>query len=45
MCRIEVKDPTELGWRVIIVWECELRHGDAETRLDELYKDICSMKK
>ena len=26
----------ELGWRVLIVWECEIRHGDAEETLKNL---------
>ncbi len=27
----------QLGWRVIILWECEIRHGDAENSLENLY--------
>ena len=30
----------ELGWRVLIVWECEIRHGDAEKRLEQLAQEI-----
>lgn len=30
----------ELGWKVIIVWECELRHGDKDKRLQQLTKEI-----
>lgn len=30
----------ELGWKVIIVWECELRHGDKDKRLHQLMKEI-----
>ena len=30
----------DLGWRVIIVWECEIRHGDASLRLAHLVSDI-----
>lgn len=26
----------ELGWRVLIVWECEIRHGDFQTALEHL---------
>jgi DNA mismatch endonuclease (patch repair protein) len=29
---------TELGWRVIVIWECELREG--QIRLDSLYSEI-----
>ena len=25
-----------LGWEIIIVWECQLRHGNAETTLKKL---------
>lgn len=30
----------KLGWRVIVVWECELKKGVAEVRLDKLVKEI-----
>ncbi len=30
----------ELGWEIIIVWECEIRHGNAEERLELLKKQI-----
>lgn len=30
----------ELGWNVITVWECEIRHGDANQRLQQLVKEI-----
>ena len=29
-----------LGWNVIVVWECEIRHGNAEKRLQELVDKI-----
>lgn len=31
---------TELGWNVIVVWECELRRGDKDKRLQELVEEI-----
>ena len=31
----------ELGWRVIVVWECELKHSSAEHTLNSL---ACSIK-
>jgi DNA mismatch endonuclease (patch repair protein) len=31
----------ELGWRVLVVWECELREG--LTRLESLYLEITRM--
>lgn len=34
----------DLGWRVIIVWEYEIRHGDAEARLDKLASEIKSIE-
>ena len=30
----------ELGWRVLIVWECEIRHGDKEKALKMLSKNV-----
>ena len=30
----------DLGWRILIVWECEIRHGDAAKRLKELEEEI-----
>lgn len=29
-----------LGWKVIIVWECEIRHGDQQARLEKLIAQI-----
>ena len=28
------------GWRVLIIWECEIRHGDAQKALDNLKRRI-----
>ena len=30
----------ELGWRVIVVWECEIRHSDISVTLPKLVKQI-----
>lgn len=30
----------DLGWRVLIVWECEIRHGNATLRLENLVSEI-----
>ena len=30
----------DLGWRILIVWECEIRHGDADKRLEQLVEEI-----
>ena len=30
----------DLGWRILIVWECEIRHGDADKRLERLVEEI-----
>lgn len=32
----------EMGWRVIVVWECQLRKDNREHNLCELYKKIIS---
>lgn len=31
----------ELGWRVLVVWECEIKKGDGEVILEELAR-ICA---
>ncbi len=28
------------GWRVIVVWECELKKGNRESRLNALYDEL-----
>lgn len=33
----------ELGWKVLIVWECEIRHGDAQKALQSLKEKIIVM--
>ena len=30
----------DLGWKVVVVWECEIRHGDADKRLKQLVEEI-----
>ncbi len=30
----------ESGWRVLIIWECEIRHGDVNLALENLLKRI-----
>ena len=30
----------DLDWRILIVWECEIRHGDADKRLERLLEEI-----
>ena len=30
----------DMGWRVIVVWECELKKERRDARLEELYHDI-----
>lgn len=34
----------EMGWKVLIVWECEIRHGDAQKTLDDLCNRIKETK-
>lgn len=34
----------DLGWRVIIIWECEIRHGDALIALKKLTSEILGEK-
>lgn len=34
---------TELGWRVLIIWECQLKKKVAEQNLEMLYDKIIEM--
>ena len=36
------KELEELGWKVITVWECELKKDKVEQTLDDLYTQIIS---
>lgn len=38
--KVNIQKLKELGWNVITVWECEIRHGDANQRLQQLVKEI-----
>ena len=38
--RKNYKKLEEMGWQVLIVWECEIRHGDANETLRFLIKKI-----
>ena len=33
----------DLGWYIIIVWECEIRHGNTQNRLEQLSDEIKSL--
>ncbi len=35
----------ELGWRVLIIWECEIRHGDPIMAMNSLIENIRCTKK
>ena len=39
-----VKKLEELGWRVFVIWECEIRHGDAEYAINALIDRITGKK-
>ena len=30
----------KLGWRILTVWECELKKGKKEETLEKLYSDL-----
>ena len=34
----------EMGWKIFIVWECEIRHGDSQKTLNDLCNRIKEMK-
>lgn len=33
----------DMGWKVIVVWECELKKSNLDSRLDMLEKDILGL--
>ena len=37
---INIEKLTSMGWKVITVWECEIRHGDKIARLNKLIEEI-----
>lgn len=37
---VKIQALKELGWKVIIVWECELKRDKQITRLNKLYLEI-----
>lgn len=37
---MNIEKLTSLGWKVITVWECEIRHGDRIARLNKLVEEI-----
>lgn len=41
----EQKELRELGWRVIVVWECELKKAVREETLERLYHEITDSEK
>lgn len=43
--KLNYKKLRDAGWNVIIVWECEIRHGDAQKRLGILLTEITENRK
>lgn len=41
---IKIQELVELGWRVIVVWECELKKKNQTERLNKLYLEITQTK-
>lgn len=37
---VKIQELKELGWKVIVVWECELKGDNQTTRLNKLYLEI-----
>lgn len=42
---LNVQKLREVGWNVIVVWECELKKQSRTERLDKLYLEITQSKK
>lgn len=40
----KIEQLKKLGWTVLIVWECQLKHGNSESTLQELVNNIRNMK-
>lgn len=40
----EQKELQEMGWKVIVVWECELKKAAREETLERLYNEITNGK-
>lgn len=40
----KIEQLKKLDWEVITVWECQLKHGNSESTLQELVKNIRDMK-
>ena len=38
----EQKQLKDMGWKVLIVWECELKKDKRDATLEQLYEDIVS---
>ena len=41
---IKIQELIELGWRVIVIWECELKKKNQTERLNKLYLEITQTK-
>lgn len=41
---IKIQELIKLGWRVIVVWECELKKKNQTERLNKLYLEITQTK-
>lgn len=40
----KIEQLKKLGWTVLIVWECQIKHGNSESTLQELVKYIRNIK-
>jgi len=38
--KVNYRKLKELGWNVLLIWECEIRHGDKVQALKELVEKI-----
>lgn len=41
---LEQKELQEMGWKVIVVWECKLKKAAREETLERLYNEITNGK-
>lgn len=43
--RMNYQKLEEMGWHVLVIWECEIRHGDPQLAIDRLINQIRSERK
>ena len=37
-----IKQLTDMGWNVIVIWECELKKSAFQDKMEQVIHEICS---